>query len=215
MNKLAKTGILALLILAFTAGTGWGVKALDGRGGYSQHSYHQTVQVKQAKKELLPEIIHNPPLQIKSTDDFFIDAQINNLGNGIPIIYYRFDGDDHYYKRAMRKSPSGNFQFKILGAALTGDQLDYYMQVATGSRILATLGDEKVPISVAIVAPQGKTTLLYFAIAAVIGILAVKVVSANKRRKNAELKKEKTRSTKAVAPKPRPKRKAQLSARSR
>jgi len=213
MNKLVKTTILALIILAFTASGGWAVKAVDGRGGYSQHSYHQTVPENNTNKELLPEIIHNPPLQIKSTDDFFINAQINNLGNGIPIIYYRFDGDDHYYKRAMRKSPSGHFQFKILGAALTGSRLDYYMQVATGSRVLATLGTEETPISVAIIAPQSKTTLLYFAIAAGLGFGVIKLVSANKKRKKAELKKDKTRVTKAAAQKVKPKRKAQLSAR--
>lgn len=209
-----KIGILASMIIAFMSGAVWGVKALDGRGGYSKHAYHQTKPAKQVIKEVLPQIIHNPPLQIKSTEDFFINAQIKKLGNGIPIIYYRFDGDTRYYKRAMRKSPSGQFQFKILGAALTGSQIDYYIEVATGSRLLASLGDESVPISVAIISPESKTAILYFVFFAGIAGLVIKIVSLSNRKKRTELVQKNKRVMK-TSESASLKRKAQLSVRSR
>lgn len=216
MKKTIKIGILTLLTITFSSGIVWGVKAIDGRGGYSQHSYDRTTSQNQNVEQQLPEIIHNPPLQIKSTEDFYINAKINNLGNGIPIIYYRFEGDNHYYKRAMRKSPTtGDFQFKILGAALTGSQLDYYIEVATGSRVLASLGSEETPISVAIIAPQSKTTILYFLMAAGAAILVVKFVSASNKKNKESLIKDKTKVTKTVNQAAPRKRKAQLSARSR
>jgi hypothetical protein len=175
------------------------MKAADGRGGYSRHSYHQTKQDKKQIEEVLPEIIHNPPLQIKSTEDFYITARIKNLGNSIPIIYYRFEGDKKFYKRAMRKSPSEDFQFMILGAALTGDYIEYYIQAATGSRVTASLGDESNPINVGIIAPKTSSKIMYLFVFAGVAGLVIKVLSsANKKKKQAIKTKDKTRVTKAV-----------------
>jgi hypothetical protein len=208
MNK--QIGIIVLLAVATFANSAWAVKAADKRD-YSNHSYHQQKPKQQEVKEILPEIIHNPPLQISSTEDFFVSAKINNLGIGIPIIYYRFDGDKNYYKRALRKAPSGQFQFKILSAALTGKQLEYYIEVATGSKVLATLGAKVSPIKVAIIAPAHNMIMLYLAIAAgVIGLIARIVISINSKSKAS---KEKASTVKTVEAKR--KRQPQLSARSR
>jgi hypothetical protein len=205
-------GISVLLAVAILANSAWAVKAADKRT-YSNHSYHQQKPKPQEVKEILPEIIHNPPLQISSTEDFFVSATINNLGIGVPIIHYRFDGDNNYYKRALRKAPSGQFQFKILSAALTGKQLEYYIEVATGSKVLATLGTDINPIKVAIIAPAHNMIMLYLAIAAaVIGLVIKLVISINNKTK-ALKEKDKTSAVKAVEVKK--KKRPQLSARSR
>jgi hypothetical protein len=210
INK--QIGIIVLLAVAVLANSAWAVKAADKRG-YSNHSYQQQKPKPEEVKEILPEIIHNPPLQISSTEDFFVSATINNLGIGIPIIYYRFDGDDNYYKRALRKGPSGQFQFKILSAALTGKQLEYYIEVATGSKVLATLGTDINPIKVAIIAPVHNMIMLYLAIAAgVIGLIAKLVISMNNKSKSSK-EKDKTSPVKAIEV--RKKKQPQLSARSR
>ena len=217
MRMRLKIAILAIMILALVSGSVWAVQAADAGRNYSSHSYHQQKQEKKVQQEILPEIIHHPPLQISSTEDFYITAEIKNLGNGIPIIYYRFDGDKNFYKRAMRKSTSSeNFQFMILGAALTGKQFEYYIQVATGSRVLASLGDDKTPITVAILAPQHNSTILYLAVAAVIIGLIVKTFVSASNKSNKENNKEKTRVTKALNDQlTSKKKKPQLSARSR
>jgi hypothetical protein len=213
MKKQTTIGFSIVLATLLLANAAWAVKAADTRGGYSSHSYQQPKPVQQEVKEILPEIIHNPPLQIPSDKDFFINATINNLGLGVPIIYYRFDGDDNFYKRALRKGPSGQFQFKILSAALTGKKLEYYIEVSTGSKVLATLGTDTNPIKVAIIPPAHNTVILYLAIAAgVIGVLSKLFASLNNKNK-AIKDKEKTKTVKAVQAKK--KRQPQLSARSR
>lgn len=216
MSKTFKINLITTCALALFTGAAWGVNAADKSGGYSQHSYHQQKPAKLEIQVILPEIIHTPPLQISSTEDFFIAAQITNLETtgGIPIIYYRFDGDKDYFKRALRKSNSGQFQFKILSAALTGNKIEYYIEVSTGSKVLASLGDKNTPIQVAIVGPAHNTVVLWLAIiAAAVGLLAKLVISANARSRKAKAR-EKTRVVVAAEPVERPKRHPQLSVRS-
>jgi len=195
------------------AGSAWAVKAADSGHDRAEHSYDRHKQEQAAPEVLLPEIIHNPPLQISSTEDFNINAKINNIGLGIPIIYYRFDGNKNYFKRAMHGTKESNCEFKILSAALTGDQLDYYIEVATGSEVLATLGSQDNPIKVRIIAPKHNTVILYLAIGtAIAGLIARAAISSIKKAKAIKAK-EKAQELKTAPA--RKKRQPQLSARAR
>ena len=218
MTRIFRISVIAIFALALYAGAAWGVKAVDGKGGYSHHSYQQQKPQKQEVQVVLPEIIHTPPLQISSTSDFLISAQITNLEKtgGIPIIYYRFDGEKDYYKRAFHRVPSGRFEFKILSAALTGKKIEYYIEVATGSKVLASLGDEKVPIEVAIVGPVHNKVFLWAAIVAIVAAIVVKLVMSTTIKSYKEKTKEKTKTVAAVnKPGQRQRKHPQLSARSR
>jgi hypothetical protein len=184
MIKTIRIMILALLAITYLADISEAVQASANTKSYSNHSYDQTGPKEEIKGPPAPEITHNPPLEIPSFQDYYITAMINNLGGGIPLIYYRFDGDKNYLRRAFRVKPSGEFEFKILSAALTGKKLDYYIEVATGSQVLASLGDKDNPMTVKIVAPVSNSIFLWVVIGliGVAGILYFPTIMKNSLR---------------------------------
>jgi hypothetical protein len=142
---------------------------------WSSHSYEQTrPQQAQAIKEDIPIIIHNPPSEISSNKDFVLEAIVKNIGIGTPIIHYRFGNSKDYYTRLLHQEEPGVFGLKIISAALIDRKIDYYFEVTTGAKTLASLGSESEPISIKIVTPGPPIWLIALGLFAVAGILLIR-----------------------------------------
>jgi hypothetical protein len=181
--------LISVAIIVIVAAPTWAVQMGKESRRHTKHSYHQTKLVKK-EKALPPEIIHNPIYEIPSTENFNITAEIKNISLGLPIVFYRFGDDKHFFKRALKKTDSGAFSLEILSAALTDNKVDYYIELSTGSKSLANYGTKEIPVSVEIIHPTQSTSIFYAALL-VIGIIVTwKVVATQKAYYKAEKKKE-------------------------
>ena len=144
---------------------------------HSKHSLHQTKPKNEKKAVELPENIQNPVSEIPSTEDFTISATINNIGIGMPIIQYKFGSDKNYFKRALKRTESGDYEINIFSAALTDNKIDYYIEISTGSKTLANFGSENDPVTVQIIHPKQSKSIIWVILLAVGVFVVVKVVS--------------------------------------
>ena len=143
---------------------------------WSSHSYEQTRPPQQAQviKEDIPIIIYNPPTEIPSNKDFLIAAIIKNMGAGTPVIHYRFGNSKKYYTRLLHQEEPGIYGLKIISAALVDRKMDYYFEVTTGAKTLASLGSESEPMSIKIVSSNPPILLIVLGLFAVASILLIR-----------------------------------------
>jgi len=144
---------------------------------WSSHSYEQAAPAPvQVLKEDKPIIIHTPPLEIPSNKDFYISAIIKEIGPGSPIIHYRFGDTKKYYTRLMHQEEPQIYAIKILSAALVDNKIDYYIEVSTGTKSLASMGTESDPMSVKITTHGLPSWIVVVGILAIIGVLLIRPI---------------------------------------
>jgi hypothetical protein len=161
--------VLAALIIISPA---YAIQMGENNAAWSAHSYEQErPQPQEEIKEDIPIIIHNPLPEIPSNKDFFIVATIRNIGAGTPIVHYRFGENKDYFTRVLHQSEPGEYGLKILSAALTDENIEYYIDVTTGARSLASFGSETNPVQVKIVSPRPMLWLIAAGILAAISAL--------------------------------------------
>jgi|GEM_PF-2419885 len=153
---------------------------VGGGHAYSTHSYEQTQPAPPPPEEVLPVIIHYPATEIPSGKDFIITANVKEIGMGTPIIHYRFGNSKKYITNVLKPKSPDNYEFRILAAALTDKKIEYYIEVITGSRVLATYRSAEDPVVVSIKSSGGGNSLLIVGLLLGIAIVGVKVVSAVK-----------------------------------
>ncbi|MCD6161561.1 MAG: hypothetical protein J7K40_04000 [candidate division Zixibacteria bacterium] len=179
MNK-QLTALLTVVFILMLAAQTWAIQLGKGKRNMAVHSYHQKKPKPEQKKEILPEIIHNPVFEIPSSEDFNISATIKNMGLGLPVVYYRFGNDKNFFKRALSRSESGKFELEIFSAALSDDKIDYYIEVTTGSKVLANYGSKDNPVTVKIIYPNQSKKILYAALF-IFGIAVIWKVAVTQR----------------------------------
>jgi len=144
---LQKAGLALAAVIALLAGDpGWTLA--------NDSNNQEPAQPQGILSDELPMISHSPLPEIRADDDFFIVATINNIGNGTPVVHYRFKDSEAYFTRTLHQSEAGIYGLKILSAALTNDKVEYYIEVTSGARTLATFGSESDPIEVKIASPK-------------------------------------------------------------
>jgi hypothetical protein len=184
MNTRKQILLSALAIAALLSNFAAAIQVGNPSKPWSSHSYEQTAPAPvQVVKEDKPIIIHTPPLEIPSNKNFHISAIIKDMGPGSPIIHYRFGDTQKYYTRLMHQEEPQIYSIEILSAALIDNKIDYYFEVSTGSKSLATLGTEADPLTVKIQTSGLPGWAIISGILALIGVLAIRPAfrwSANK-----------------------------------
>ncbi len=175
--KLIFLGLLSAAYIFTFIGDGSAIQVVGGNN-YSTHSYEQTQPAPPPPEEILPVIIHHPVSEIPSGKDFIITADIREIGMGTPIIHYRFGDSKKYITNVLKPKSPNNYEFKILAAALTDKKIEYYIEVITGSRVLATYRSAENPVVVSIKSSGGGNSLLIIGILLGIAIVGIKVASA-------------------------------------
>lgn len=176
---LRKLKLPVFLLTVIFVNTGAAIQ-VGGGHTYSTHSYEQTQPAPAPPEEVLPVIIHYPVAEIPSGKDFIITANVKEIGMGTPIIHYRFGNSKKYMTNVLKPKSPGNYEFKILAAALTDKKIEYYIEVITGSRILATYRSAENPVVVSIKSSGGGNSLLIVGLLLGLAIVGVKVASAVK-----------------------------------
>jgi len=172
MDRIRIEIIIAMIAALAMVSPANAIQMGENNAAWSAHSYEQQrPQPPEEIKEDIPIIVHNPMPEISSNKDFFIVATIRNIGAGTPIVHYRFGESRDYFTRVLHQSEPGEYGLKVLSAALTDDKIEYYIDVTTGARSLASFGSEANPVQVKIVSPRPMLWLIAAGILAAISIL--------------------------------------------
>ena len=184
MKYITWLSMIIWLVYSFPA---LAVQVVGSGQSYSTHSYEQVPPDVGLQKEILPKIIHHAPVEIPASKDFRIVTTITDLGLGVPIVHYRFGDSKKYFTSVLKPAGPETFDFKIMSAALNDDKIEYYFEVATGSRILAHSGSEIHPISVKITAPANNNVAVIIAILVIGALATFKLVNSAKQYKPATI----------------------------